>query len=660
MNGAAPRSALERILGDFLTGGSGLPGIWGRRAFWQVRFRWFVPPVILVAVLLGRHLGFTFGDRPVILAAVGIFVYNIVFAFIFARWAAAFDESPRLDRLFTILQVGIDYTAMFVMIAATGGPMSPLIFFFIFHVVLAAIQFRPSTAFLFASMATAGLWLLTLLQLTGFLPRAAISYRGASFDFMNWPAQMLVLLSFFTASVLIAALLTTRVMVRLRRRIRGLAEVSGQVSALNERLSRLHAMLRSVGSERRLAPILELVTRQLAIALDLPVVAVKLLSEDGRTLTFAQAHGLSAEFTSGEVVQLAGSPLNRRVVEGETHVLSRVDRDGDFQLHPEFIARGIRSVVFTPLMLEDRVIGVLAAYATEESHFDPEDEDFLRLAAELVAVAIENARAYEANRDLMQEHTRFMMQVAHNMRAPLGASLSMLELLDGAYLGEVSEAQRDYLGRISRRIQDLHETIGTLLVIGRTRDRTRNIIDVEVDLSELARRVGDEFREEAAAKEIRFEVEADLVLAPLPSGADLVVQMLENLVSNAIKYTPSGGSVELKLGEGDGGWAVITVADTGIGIPAAEQDRLGQEFFRASNARARETVGTGLGLAFVMQAAERHGGHLRIESEEGKGTCVTLRLPTVDVDGDDGAHEAEDEDGPGMPQAARRGAGRLV
>jgi signal transduction histidine kinase len=660
MNGAVPRSTLERILGDFLSDGSGLPSIWGRRAFWQVRFRWFVPPVILAAVLVGRHLGFEFGHRAVVLVAVGIFAYNLVFALIFVRWAAAFDGNPGLDRLFTVLQVVIDYSAMFVLIAATGGPVSPLIFFFIFHVVLAAIQFRPGTTFLFASMATGGLWLLTLLQVAGLLPRAVIRFRGAPFDYMDWPAQMLVLLGFFTASVLIAALLATRVMVRLRRRIQGLAEVSGQVSRLNERLGRLHTMLRSVGSEQRLAPILELVTSQLAVALDLPVVAVKLLSEDGRTLSFAAAHGLPTEFTSGEVVQLAGSPLNRRVVEGETLVLSRVDRDGDFQLHPEFIARGIRSVVFAPLTLEQRVIGVLAGYAPDEDHFDSEDEDFLRLAAELVAVAVENARGYEANRELMKEHTRFMMQVAHNMRAPLGASLSMLELLDGDYLGEVNETQHDYLDRIAGRIRGLHETIGTLLVIGRTRDRTRNIIDVTVDLPALVRRVGEEFREEATARELDFRVTADPALPLLPSGADLIVQMLENLVSNAIKYTPAGGKVELAAWEDDEDWAVVSVVDTGIGIPAAEQGRLGQEFFRASNAKGRETVGTGLGLSFVKQAVDRHGGRMRIDSEEGRGTRVVLHLPTIRATSPTEAEETGGDDGSGKAQAARRGAGRLT
>jgi len=655
MSGAASRSALERLLRDFLVGGPGLPRIWGRRAFWQVRFRWIVPPVIVAAVLIGHRFGFDFPALPIYCVAAGIFFYNIAFAVIFARRAAEFDGNPRLDRLFTILQVGIDYSAMFVLIAATGGAVSPLIFFFVFHVVLAAIQFRPATAFLFATMATGGLWILTGLQIAGLMPHAYISYRGTAFNYMDWPAQMLVILSFFTASVLISALIATRVMAGLRRRIHGLADATRRVSRLGERQERLNVMLKAIGAEQRLAPILETVTSQVAASLDLPVVAVKLLSEDGRTLTFKAAYGLPEEFIQTGVVQLAESPLNRKVIEGETFVLSRVDQDGDFKLHPDMIKRGIRSVAFAPLTLEGRVIGILGAYALDEDHFDSEEEDYLRLAAELVAVAIENARGYEAIRALMEEHTKFMMQVAHNMRAPLGASLSMLELLEGGYLGETSDQQREYVRRVSDRIESLHETIGALLVIGRTRDRSRNIIDVMVDLPGLARQIEETFREEAAAKGLRFAVKVDEGVGGVASGANLIEQLLENLVSNAVKYTPSGGVVALELDRDGDDTVRIRVTDTGIGIPAAEQEQLGREFFRASNAKELKAVGTGLGLAFVRRAVERHDGRMRVESEEGRGTCVTVHLPVGELPAEPGV-EAEDPTGHG--KAARRDAGR--
>ena len=107
----------------------------------------------------------------------------------------------------------------------------------------------------------------------------------------------------------------------------------------------------------------------------------------------------------------------------------------------------------------------------------------------------------------------------------------------------------------------------------------------------------------------------------------MMEQMLENLVSNAIKYTPSGGSVSLTLGVGESNHLRIEIRDTGIGIPAEEQAQLFGEFFRASNAKAVSEHGTGLGLAIVKQTAELHGGTIRVESKESEGSTFTVDLP---------------------------------
>jgi signal transduction histidine kinase len=102
---------------------------------------------------------------------------------------------------------------------------------------------------------------------------------------------------------------------------------------------------------------------------------------------------------------------------------------------------------------------------------------------------------------------------------------------------------------------------------------------------------------------------------------------MENLVSNAIKYTAEGGEIEVRFGRGDAETIQIVVRDTGIGIPAAEQDKLFQEFFRASNAKRFTTTGTGLGLALVKQTVNRHNGELELTSAEDQGTQVTVSLP---------------------------------
>jgi len=219
------------------------------------------------------------------------------------------------------------------------------------------------------------------------------------------------------------------------------------------------------------------------------------------------------------------------------------------------------------------------------------------------------------------------LQVAHNLRAPLGAGLTMLDLLEEGLLGEVTDSQADYLHRIEVRLRSLNQTIGELLTIAKTRDWSRQIPDVVVDLAALASYTEQTFGQEAARKGLRLEVAAEEGLPEVDSGADLLEQVMENLVSNAIKYTPEGGKIEVSFQQSGPDEVQLVVSDTGIGIPAREQDKLFHEFFRASNAKKITAEGTGLGLVLVKQTIERHGGRLHLESEEGQGTTVTIQLP---------------------------------
>ena len=117
---------------------------------------------------------------------------------------------------------------------------------------------------------------------------------------------------------------------------------------------------------------------------------------------------------------------------------------------------------------------------------------------------------------------------------------------------------------------------------------------------------------------------------PFISGdADMIEQALENLVSNAVKYTPAGGKVKVEFSSDSDGSVKVQISDTGIGIPEAARPQLFNEFFRAENARAVNEHGTGLGLALVKEVMDRHGGRIFVESEEGLGTLFVVHFPGV-------------------------------
>lgn len=624
---AAPEPGPRREAASANGALSQLPQLWGRRGFWQIRLRWAVAPAMVAGVLIGQALGFQLRATPILAIAFASLVYNALFAWAFGRFARRLEADARLDRWLVLLEVVVDYLAMLALVHFTGGASSPLALFLLFHVIIGAVQFTPGTAYLFAGLAGAGLWVLHGLHVTGLLPSHGLALRGEPLHLLDRPAHAAVFLVFFTATLFLTAAMVSRIMRQLRRRVDELARATAELVALNARLHSLYEIVRAIGGERHLAPILETVAREVAKVIEVPATSVKLLSDDGRALHYVAWYGLPDELVENAVIQLDQSPLNRRVIEGETLVHGRIGGDETLQLQDELAALGIRSAVFAPLRVESRVIGTLGVYAHSADRFDDRDSEFLALAAELVAMAIEDARANEAIERMMQERTQFMLKVAHNLRAPLSAGLSMLELIEGALLGPVTAAQEDQLRRVGDRLRALDRTIGQLLTIARTRDVSREIPDVVVDLEDLAAQTERTFRDEADRKGVAFVISVESGLPLVDSGVDLLREMMENLVSNAVKYTPAGGEVRVHFERGDPGEVRFVVRDTGIGIPEAEQARLFQEFFRASNAKKQSPAGTGLGLALVKQTVERHHGRIRVDSAEGRGTTVTVELP---------------------------------
>ena len=619
-----PRITASR---SFAEAGKTLPRLWGRRGFWQIRLRWAVAPMMIAGVLVGRMLGVGFETLPILLIAFAILAYNCFFAWVYRRYDKRLTKDAELDRFFTLLEVVADYLALFLLIHFTGGVSSPLVTFFLFHVIISAIQLNARTAYTLATVAAAGLWLLLLGTQFHWIPRYELTFHGQSVHFMDQPAYAAAWMLFFTAALYLAAALVLQVMRRLRQGVEDLARTSADLATLNNKLRGLYAMVGAIGTERRLQPILNTVTAEMTKVMQVRAATVKLLSEDGRTLRYVASQGLPADAVSETVIELDHSPLNQRVVDGETLVHAVEPADKALHLAPLLVSMGIRSAAFAPLRFEDRVIGTMGVFDRRPDRFEEQDTEFLTLAGKLIAIAIEDARANEAIEELMAERTQFMLQVAHNLRAPLSAGMSMMELLEDGSMGEISPKQAEYLKRIERRLSSLDQTIGQLLTIARARDRSREIPDVVVDLEGLAAYTERTFRAEAASKNLRFEVYADPDLPKVDSGVDLLEQVMENLVSNAIKYTPEGGAVEVSFRRTDAETIQIEVKDTGIGIPASEQEKLFQEFFRASNAKRFTTAGTGLGLVLVKKTVERHSGELELTSTEGQGTQVTIHLP---------------------------------
>ncbi|WP_327008727.1 ATP-binding protein [Dactylosporangium sp. NBC_01737] len=246
----------------------------------------------------------------------------------------------------------------------------------------------------------------------------------------------------------------------------------------------------------------------------------------------------------------------------------------------------------------------------------------------------ERSRGLEERNQALIEATalnnEFVASVSHELRGPLSSVVAFAHLLGDATTGELSEDQRTYLDVIDRNANRLLRLIEDLLLLSRLEARTLQLKPMPTRLPELLAVAVAE--RTPAALAAGLELVLDCAEGPeLVCDDTRVHQVVDNLVSNAVKFTPSGGQVTVRAGPAEDGWT-IAVADSGVGIPAADLPRLFSAFFRGSNVAAavgRQVMpGTGLGLVVSRAIVELHGGGISVASTEGVGTTVTLSLPS--------------------------------
>jgi PAS domain S-box-containing protein len=304
--------------------------------------------------------------------------------------------------------------------------------------------------------------------------------------------------------------------------------------------------------------------------------------------------------------------LLARVLTGEGvvhHETLRARKDGE-----------IINVSLTVSPMRDGQGNVVGASAiardiTERKRAEAERERLLVLERE------QNERLRELDR-LKDE---FVALVSHELRTPLTSIRGYLELVLDGEAGDVSDEQRQFLAVVERNADRLLALVGDLLFLAQIEAGKLSLEVGAVDVGAVASESVDAARPAAEDKAITVS----LAIGPVPllagDGAR-IGQLVDNLVSNAIKFTPDGGRVDVRVRARNGS-AVIEVRDSGIGIPPDEQERLFERFFRSSNAAERQIPGTGLGLAISKAIVEAHGGAIAVKSEVDVGTTFRVSLP---------------------------------
>lgn len=298
-------------------------------------------------------------------------------------------------------------------------------------------------------------------------------------------------------------------------------------------------------------------------------------------------------------------------------------------------ALGVRGVLATPMRVGIHLVGwVFVESVTPRAWSDREVVLCEGLAHDLGAVLLQ-VQAYEQQRESMRRLTEldrakdaFISNVSHELRTPLTSISGYLELIMDRSVGDLPADLVQSLEVINRNTGRLRALVEDLLSLSAYDSDEAEMDPVPTDLGSVVVDSHRQMLPQLAHRRLEVEVRVTPGLPRVSADREQLHRAVSNLLSNAVKFTPDGGAVRVLVEAGNEG-VVLRVSDTGIGIPVDEQPRLFSRFFRSSLAVRAQKQGTGLGLALAKTIVEQHGGTIALVSAEGRGTTVTVTLPTV-------------------------------
>jgi signal transduction histidine kinase/DNA-binding NarL/FixJ family response regulator len=360
------------------------------------------------------------------------------------------------------------------------------------------------------------------------------------------------------------------------------------------------------------------------------------LMNNGR-VEIAQALGHYSSFPEHHLVD---TPLIRKLVnEQQARLIQDVDKDPDHvTINPD-----ARAQMLLPMVSYERLIGVLNLETNRTERFSEETFDFLKLITARVAVSIENAQLYKISQDQLSQLQELYAQVSelerlksdmiriasHDLRNPVGVILGYAQMLQQQLDGKISDQQMNFLQMIERASYRMEKITADILSLERIENMQSGVSDV-VKLGGLVQELYEEFEPQAAAKKQPFRIKIDAGEFNIHADVGQIREAIANIISNAIKYTPDGGAININLKRSDGA-AIFKVKDTGYGIPESEQIKLFQPFFRAYSDETADIEGTGLGLYLIKSICERFGGEIIFESVYGKGSTFGFQVPLATI-----------------------------
>jgi signal transduction histidine kinase len=304
----------------------------------------------------------------------------------------------------------------------------------------------------------------------------------------------------------------------------------------------------------------------------------------------------------------------------------------DSRLREGLLRSGARAVLAVPLLREDRLIGGLVVNRNSPGEFLPEVVALLQTFATQSALAIQNARLFREIEDKSRQleaasrhKSEFLANMSHELRTPLNAIIGFSDVLTERMFGELNEKQDEYVKDISASGTHLLSLINDILDLSKIEAGRMELEVTQFDLPSAVENALVLLRERASRRGITLQRSVDDRLGMIRADERKVKQVILNLLSNALKFTPEGGRIDVRARIVDG-TAEVSITDTGVGIVPEDQEAVFEEFRQVGGAE-KKAEGTGLGLTLCRKFVELHGGRIWVKSQVGAGSTFTFTLP---------------------------------
>jgi len=332
-------------------------------------------------------------------------------------------------------------------------------------------------------------------------------------------------------------------------------------------------------------------------------------------------------------------PVGRGGASARAILTSSIVHIADVREDPEYALQGLsqaaefRSILAVPMLHDGKPIGAITVAGPEATPFPDKQVALLKTFADQAVIAVENVRLFSEIQDKTQQleianrhKSEFLANMSHELRTPLNAVIGFSEVLIERMFGEVNPKQEEYLQDILSSGKHLLSLINDILDLSKIEAGRMELEAQPFDLPSALDNALTLIKERAARNSIGLDVHVDPRIGEILADERKIKQVLLNLLSNAVKFTPEGGKITMSAVM-NGTSVEISVADTGIGIAAEDQEKVFEEFRQVGDDYARKREGTGLGLALARRLVELHGGTLSLQSELGKGSTFTFTIP---------------------------------